>query len=122
LLLWVAGALVLEARHPGELWIALEETAMGCGLLIGCGIAFPLEQAYVDYRPEEQSAKNRLVAAVLGLPILIVAYVIMAIASDVLLPGFAAELITYIVLILALALLVPYILQRLVVERGQSTP
>lgn len=120
MLLWVIGGLILTARHSGDLLVALEETAMGAGLLLGCAIAFPLEEAYVDYRPETMARKDRMVAAIIGLPMTIVVYVVLSMVSDDILPGYAADLLTYSVLILVLTLLVPYLLTRFVVERGPS--
>ncbi len=122
LLLWVIGGLILTARHSGELMVALEETAMGAGLLLGCAIAFPLEEAYVDYRPDTMSRKDRMIAGVIGLPITIAVYAVLAIVSDDILPGYAADMLTYSVLILVLGLLVPMILKRFVVDRGAATP
>ncbi len=121
LLLWVIGGLILTARHSGELMAALEETAMGAGLLLGCAIAFPLEEAYVDYRPDTMSRKDRMIAAIIGLPITIAVYAVLAIVSDDILPGYAADMLTYSVLILVLGLLVPMILKRFVVDRGAAT-
>ncbi len=121
LVLWVLGALILTVRHSGDLLVALEDTAMGGGLLLGCAIAFPLEEAYVDYRPETMGRRDRSVAAIIGLPITIVVYVVLSMVSDEILPGYAADLQTYSVLIIVLALLVPYLLVRFVVARGPST-
>ena len=118
LLLWVIDGLILTARHSGELMVALEETAMGAGLLLGCAIAFPLEEAYVDYRPDTMSRKDRMIAGVIGLPITIAVYAVLAIVSDDILPGYAADMLTYSVLILVLGLLVPMILKRFVVACG----
>jgi hypothetical protein len=120
LLLWIIGGLILAARHSGDLLVALEETAMGAGLLLGCAIAFPLEEAHVDYRPETMGRKDRIMAGIIGLPITIVVYVALSMVSDDILPGYAADLLTYSVLILVLALLVPFILVRFVVERGSA--
>ena len=121
LLLWIIGGLILTARHSGEFMAALEETAMGAGLLMGCAIAFPLEEAYVDYRPDTMSRRTRMIAAIIGLPITIAVYVVLAIVSDDFLPGYAADMLTYSILILVLGLLVPMILKRFVVDRGAAT-
>ncbi len=121
LLLWAIGALVLAARHPGELGTALEETGRGAGLLLGCAIAFPLEEAFVGYRPDLMATKQRVMAALIGLPIIIVAYIAIKETIDLLLPVYVADLVTYSVLILVLALLVPYLLMRFVVASGSAT-
>lgn len=119
LLLWLMGSMVLALRHPGEIVDALEETAMGAGLLLGCAIAFPLEEALVDYRPEMMGMGNRVIAALIGLPITIVVYIGMAVVSDLLLPAHAADMLTYSVLIVVLTLFVPFVLKRYVVGEGQ---
>ena len=121
LLLWLMGSMVLALRHPGEIVVALEETAMGAGLLLGCAIAFPLEEAFVDYRPELMSMKKRAVAAVIGIPITLLVYVAMAEVSDILLPAQAADMLTYSVLIVVLTLLVPLVLKRYVVGGGSAS-
>jgi len=120
--LWIIGGLILTARHSGDLLVALEETAMGAGLLLGCAIAFPLEEAHVDYRPETMGRRDRSVAAIIGLPITIVVYVVLSMVSDEILPGYAADILTYSVLILVLALLVPVILKRFVVDQRAAAP
>jgi len=102
LLLWLMGSMVLALRHPGEIVVALEETAMGTGLLLGCAIAFPLEEVYVNYRPELMAMKKRVIAAVIGLPITIVVYIGMAEVSDLILPAHAADILTCSVLIIVL--------------------
>jgi len=121
LLLWLMGSMVLALRHPGEIVVALEETAMGAGLLLGCAIAFPLEEAFVDYRPELMGMRDRVAAAVIGLPITLLVYVGMAEVSDLLLPEHAADLVTYSVLMVVLTLLVPFVLKRCVVGGGPAS-
>ena len=122
LLLWIIGGIILTVRHSGDLLVAMEETAMGAGLLLGCAIAFPLEEVYVDYRPETMGRNDRMMAVIIGLPITIVVYAGLSTVSDSILPGYAAGILTYSVLILVLALLVPLILKRFVVERGATPP
>jgi membrane-associated phospholipid phosphatase len=118
LLLWSLGCLMLVLRHPGELGTATEETAMGVGLLMGCAIAFPLEEAYVDYRPDVLDMRGRIVAALVGLPVTVGSYVAIAGVGDALLPEVASELLTHSALILVLALLVPYLLVWLTKRPG----
>ena len=120
LLLWLMGSMVLALRHPGEIVVALEETAMGAGLLLGCAIAFPLEEAFVDYRPELMAMKKRVIAAVIGLPITIVVYIGMAEVSDLILPAHMADMLTYSVLIIILTLFIPFVLKRFAVGDGQA--
>ena len=120
LLLWLMGSMVLALRHPGEIVVALEETAMGAGLLLGCAIAFPLEEAYVNYRPELMAMKKRVIAAVIGLPITMVVYIGMAEVTDLILPVHAADILSYSVLIIVLALFVPFVLNMFVVGEGQA--
>jgi len=119
LLLWLMGSMVLALRHPGDIIVALEETSMGAGLLLGCAVAFPLEEAYVDYRPELMGMKERVIAAVIGLPITIVVYAGMSEVSDLLLPGHAADMLTYSVLIIVMTLIIPFLLKRFLVGGGQ---
>lgn len=120
LLMWLVGSMVLALRHGGGVVVALEETAMGAGLLLGCAIAFPLEEAYVDYRPEMMGLRERVAAAVIGIPITLLAYVGMAEVSDLILPAHAADILTYSVLIVVLTLLVPLLLKSYVVGGGQA--
>ncbi len=121
LLLWLMGSMVLALRHGGGIVVALEETAMGAGLLLGCAIAFPLEEAYVDYTPELMGMKERVVASVIGIPITLLVYVGMAEVSDILLPEHAADMLTYSVLMVVLTLLVPFVLKRYVVGGGPAS-
>jgi membrane-associated phospholipid phosphatase len=120
LLFWLMGAMVLALRHPGDVIIALEELSMGAGLLLGCAIAFPLEEAYVDYRPELMSTGKRVTAALIGLPVTVVVYVGLSVVSDLVLPEHAADMMTYSVLMVVLALFVPMLLRRYVVGEGPS--
>jgi membrane-associated phospholipid phosphatase len=113
LLLWLGGTAVLALRHPGEALVSLEELSMGAGLLLGCAIAFPLEETYVDYRPEGLTTGRRALAALIGLPVTILVYEATSLVSDMLLPGHVADLLTYAVLIVVLTLLVPMMLKRL---------
>jgi membrane-associated phospholipid phosphatase len=120
IVLWLAGGMVLALRHPGGLLVGLEETSMGAGLLLGCALAFPLEEAYVDYRPEKMGMKHRVIAAAVGLPLTIFVFVGMSSVSDHLLPAHVANVVTYSVLITVLTLFVPFILKRFMVTDGPS--
>jgi len=112
LLLWLVAAAAVAVHQSADPVQALEGTAMGPGLLLGCAIAFPLEEAWVGYRPDLMGARRRLVAAAVGLPVTVVAYAAMAGFGDMVLPGYLAKLLTYTVLMTVLALLVPMFIKR----------
>ena len=119
LLLWPIGAVVLALFHPGDIIVALEATSMGAGLLLGCAIAFPLEEAYVGYRPDLMALKGRVIAAIIGLPVTVMIYAGMSEISDLLLPEHAADILTYSVLIVILTFFVPFLLKRFSIGGGQ---
>lgn len=120
LLFWLMGAMILALRHPGDIIVGLEATSMGAGLLLGCAIAFPIEEEYVDYRPEKMGLKRRLIAAVIGLPMTILVYYGMSEFTDTLLPEHAADVLTYMVLIVVLTLIVPAFLKRSLAGEGPA--
>lgn len=120
LLLWLVGGLVLAVRHPWDLGVALEETAMGAGLLLGCAVAFPLEEAYVDHRPELMTPWQRVLSAIVGLPVTIGTFAAMVVAGEMFLPSVLADVATYLVMMLVLALLVPWALRRFVLKQGRD--
>ncbi len=112
LLLWLMGSMVLALRHQGGLQVAMEELSMGAGLLLGCAIAFPLEEAFVGYRPDLMDLRGRVLAGVLGIPTTIVVYGVMSGVSGTLLPDHAADVLTFTVFVIVLALFVPMLLER----------
>ncbi len=122
LLLWYIGIIVLVLRHPDELVASLEEMGQATGLLLGCAVAFPLEEAYVDYRPDRLTWRSRVLAAVIGTVLAIGLYVGMSGLGEMLLPSYAADMVSHFVLILMLALLAPYVLKRLLPEAGGEGP
>ncbi len=107
LLLWLMGSMVLALRHPGDLLVAMEELSMGAGLLLGCAIAFPLEEAFVGYRPDLMGPKGRVLAGVAGLLVTIIVYGAMSGVSEWLLPDHVSGVVTFAVFIIILALIVP---------------
>lgn len=117
LLLWLMGSVVLALRHPGDLLVAMEELSMGAGLLLGCAIAFPLEEALVGYRPDLMDLKGRVLAGVLGIPSTIIVYGVMSWVSGSLLPEHLADVLTFTVFIIVLALVVPMIMV-MYIDRG----
>jgi undecaprenyl-diphosphatase len=122
LLLWGIGGLVLAMRHPNDVGNAFEEVGRGGGLLLGCAVAFPLEEAYFDYRPELLSLKNRIMAAVVGLPITIGFYAVLKLVSEPVLPSYVGDLVTYTVLMIVLAFMIPFVLSRMLIDRGRRPP
>jgi hypothetical protein len=119
-LIWLMGGMVLALRHPGDIIIALEELSMGAGLLLGCAIAFPLEEALVDYRPELMAARHRVVAGIIGLPSTIIVYLGMSVVSDIVLPEHAADVLTYSVLMVVLTFMIPMLLKRSLVNKATT--
>ncbi|UCC93072.1 MAG: phosphatase PAP2 family protein [Thermoplasmata archaeon] len=111
LLIWLVGGMLIGLRHPGDVLIALEETSMGAGLLLGCAIAFPLEEALVGYRPELMTRVGRVMAGVIGLPVTVVVYVGMSSISEALLPGHLEGMLTYSMLLVVLTFLLPMVLK-----------
>jgi membrane-associated phospholipid phosphatase len=122
LLLWYIGTIILILRHPGEVTAAMEELGQASGLLLGCAVAFPLEDAYVKYRPDRLTWRNRVLAAVIGTILAIGLYVGMSGLGEMLLPSYAADMVSHFVLILMLALLAPYVLKRLLPEAEGHRP
>ena len=118
LLLWLGAAVAVSLHHSVDVVLALQETAMGPGLLMGCAIAFPVEEARVGYRPDLMGLRQRVVAAAVGIPVVALTYLAMAGLSDLVLPDHLAGFLTYTVLVIVLALLVPLVLKRLLPERG----
>ncbi len=116
LLLWVVGAIILALRHPDEGGVPFGELGMGSGLLLGCAIAFPLEEAYVGYKPGNLSRIGRIGAGVTGLLVTVVLYIGMEGLSEVLLPDYLADLVAYTFLMVVVGLLVPYLLKRMFPE------
>jgi membrane-associated phospholipid phosphatase len=112
IIIWATGVLILSIRRPDEVALAFEEMGRGGGLLLGCAIAFPLEESYFDWRPELMDRRTRALAAVIGLPIAIGIYGLMEGVVSRVLPDTIADLVIYSVLMLGLGLLVPFVLTR----------
>lgn len=118
LLLWLGAAVLMSVHQSVDAVLALEGTAMGPGLLMGCAIAFPLEEARVGYRPDLMARRQRLVAAAVGIPSVALSYMAMAEITNSVLPEHLAKFLTYALLMLVMAFLVPYVLMRFLPARG----
>ena len=118
LLLWLGAAVAVSLHQGVDIVPALGSTVMGPGLLMGCAIALPLEEARIGYRPDLLGIRQRLAAAVVGIPVVALSYMAIARASDMVLPEHLAKFLTYTVLVLVLALLLPFVLDRSLPKGG----
>ena len=112
-LLFLAGLTILTALYPGELLTSLEELGMGAGLLLGCAIAFPLEERYVGYEPKSVPLPRRMVLMVVGLLISMGIYGVASGLSDLILPSYLEGVVVFCILILGVSLVSPWVLVKL---------
>ncbi|MCK5773118.1 MAG: phosphatase PAP2 family protein [Thermoplasmata archaeon] len=112
-LLFLSGLTVLTALYPGEFHTSVEELGMGAGLLLGCAIAFPLEDRYVGYEPKGVPLPRRMVLMVVGLLLSMVIYGAASYLSGLLLPSYMEGVAVFCVLILGVSLVSPWVLVRL---------
>jgi membrane-associated phospholipid phosphatase len=121
LALWGVGGLILAARHPGDAALAFAEAGRGGGLLLGCAVAFPLEEAYIGYRPDLLSMGNRIKAALIGVPIAIGLYIVMELLVGPALPEQVENMVTYSLLMMGLVLMITSVLKRALPEVREQT-
>ncbi len=122
-LLFLAGLTVLTILYPGELLTSMEGLGMGAGLLLGCAIAFPLEDRYVGYDPKSVPLPGRMILMVVGLLLSMVIYGIASGLSELLLPSCLEEAVVFCILILGVSLVSPWVLERLnQLRSGGRTP
>ncbi len=112
-LLFLAGLTVLLILYPDEVLISIEELGMGAGLLLGCAIAFPLEDRYVGYDPKGVPLPRRMVLMVVGLLISMGIYGSASWLSGLLLPSYLGGMAVFCTLILGVSLVSPWVLERL---------
>ncbi len=112
-LLVLAGLAVLTILYPGEVLVSIEGLGMGAGLLLGCAIAFPLEERYVGYEPKSVPLPRRMVLMVVGLLLSMIIYGVASGLSDLLLPSYLGEAVVFCILILGVSLISPWVLVRL---------
>ena len=111
-LLFLVGLTVLTILYPDEVLVSIEELGMGAGLLLGCAIAFPLEDRYVGYEPKSVPLPRRMILMVVGLLISMGIYGIASGLSGLLLPSYLEGVVVFCILILGVSLVSPWALVR----------
>ena len=112
-LLFLSGLTVLTVLYPGEVLVSIEELGMGAGLLLGCAIAFPLEERYVGYEPKSFPLPRRMALMVVGLLLSMMIYGVASYLSGLLLPSYMDGVVVFGVLILGVSLVSPWVLVKL---------
>ncbi len=120
LLLFGFATLVLTLRYPDELLESLDELGPATGLLLGCAVVFPLEDAHVRYRPGKLNGMNRLQAAGIGLVMGVAVFAVMDGVCEALLPFYLEGFVAYFFFILAVGFIIPYALRRWIQDSQES--
>ncbi len=111
-LLFLSGLAVLTILYPGEVLVSIEELGMGAGLLLGCAIAFPLEDRYVGYEPKSVPLPRRMILMVVGLLLSMMIYRAASSLSELFLPSYLEGAVVFCILILGVSLVSPWVLVR----------
>jgi len=72
LVIWLITAIILGLTLG---WSSAESIGQAGGLLMGCSIGFPLEEAKIGFFPEKMDGKQRIISLIVGLVLTIGGYV-----------------------------------------------
>ncbi len=112
---WILGSLMLHLImfDPTHVEESIKSLGLSCGILVGCAIAFPMEEEFVKYDPDKLDLPKTLLALLMGLVLTFGFYFALS-ALFGLAPGiyFITRAFKYSLLLVIAALGVPFVIKK----------